>query len=312
MLVAGVSMIALLRRAERRPDTDWFARTSSVQTMRTWARRAAEAADLPAPFRPPYLEWAAGGGGGTALFGPGERLGMFRCRAFLLLHRADEVLVLEEDEAGEVRAESLPIREIDLVEQGRVLLNSWLVLRAAGRRVFLQYNSVVEPLFQPIVRAVRAERPAAGLPVEEGLEAFAAECLAAVPPEEIRYVNYARASLLPGETVRRLLYQPPFAAPSSAWPWPVRPRPSHLLLLTDAALLSIRAEPVPRIAYGYVCRCVPRPHLGTLRVERAAEGRTGGRRLTLVVTAGGGPTLRLEYAPTAANEAALRDFGAGG
>jgi hypothetical protein len=267
--------------------------TAFEQTRRSWAQRIESPAELPPAFR--------------GLFDPDRPLpyavltptyeGFLRRLNAKLAWCTDDTLTVAEQTRDRLTTTVFPFAALDFLELGCVLLKSWLSVAGAAA-VTLEFNTVTDYLFTPIVDAIRgipmlAERPASrGHGAVRGTQP---QELVALRERDVKLAYYAWCSVPPGDDLQAILYQG--AARYGAL---ARSVPAHATLLTGRELILIRDAPGGQ-RYGSVRTFIPLDRLAGAALE---ERRPGAFTLKLCLRGGG----ILEATFAAANVPAVRDL----
>ncbi len=139
------------------------------------------------------------------------------------------------------------VKDVSYVEVGKVLLQSWVKISGVADRGMpnsseFKFNTVTEHLFAPLVEKIR---PAAGCSqgIDQALERSNFNFLSRA---NLKLMNYARRSILPGEQVIASLLQPEIWAKvltlfNKTFYHTISP--AHLSILTDRELILIKEDP---------------------------------------------------------------------
>ena len=233
---------------------------------------------IPEPFQPfiqddralPYL-----------IYSPSDTWGRHKVNARLTMLSDQGVSILESTSGG-VRVRKWTFTDIDYVEQGTVLLYSWLRLSGVvnGRLTAIQveYNAAAEPLFTRLAQAVRMTWMGSGTGNMERDK----ENLFGLAAMNYKFGNYARESILRG--VLATVFQPEITKPFLIF-FRRRLAAAYLCVLTDKELIFLSndnsegAEDTSR--YGVVRRYIPLTKIQGWKLESAACNKTGIWRLEL-------------------------------
>jgi len=124
-------------------------------SVETWSKLVTDASNLPArvacavteAFKTfPYCVWA-----------PAAAIGLERSRPTYLCLGEGEIGILR-DGGRKVNSMVISLNDIDEVETGAELLQSWIAFHYSGRRDAVYFNSVGSPLYQQVAAAYRAAR----------------------------------------------------------------------------------------------------------------------------------------------------------
>lgn len=260
----------------KEPLSEAWNRGGSVET---WSRIIRTRDALPAPFdraagwlideEPalPYIVYAP------------RLIGTRRRTAERLVALAGETLYIWERAGRQVSMTAYSLSNISAVEVGDILLYSWLMImgltsEGVASATTVEFNTVSLSCFQPFISRLRpaaAVEPASNWAGERDKFNY-------LEPVSYKFMNFARASLLPGETVIDHLWQPriqrhvltvlghSFSRPVSG---------AHITILTDKEVILISedertAEPTGG-RYGSVRRYVPLERIAGLSVVARGE-----------------------------------------
>jgi hypothetical protein len=138
------------------------------------------------------------------------------------------------------------VGNVNYVQVGVILLQAWITLRGiAGNGVLtsstLKFNTVTRYMFDPILARLRSA--ADGCPgVDLNVERAKFDYLCSL---NFKFMNFARGSILPGERVVHVLWQPQIRAALLTLlgrPFFRTICPAHLAILTDRELIMIRDD----------------------------------------------------------------------
>lgn len=170
-------------------------------------------------------------------------------------------------------------KDIHFVEMGAILLYAWLTLRgrtSVGALISstLKFNAVTGSLFNPILAIVRRTDPAApdtNLAEERAKFRYLRDI-------NFKFMNYARRTVVPGETVEKIVFQPEIKTELLR----VLGRSfyrtlttAHLSILTDKELIVIRDDEEDQwnqdIRYGGIWTYVPLDMIQSATVAAKTE-----------------------------------------
>ncbi len=288
------------------------AMTGARQTMSSWARVIESPEGVPEAFRSvfdaalgrehpfPYTVFA------PAIAG-------FRQRTTeKLLCAVHDTIYIWERRGSQITLAAYPAATISDVELGEILLFSWLTIggvtqTGSAAATTVEFNTVTGRHFAPFMKMLRPP-PVDQDPADRDAELAKFDHLAT---ESFKFRSFACTSLLPGEQVRQVVWQPKMSAPLARfWKFIVYRTLAlaHLAILTDKEFIVIqddaRSSENRGARYGGKWRYVALPRISAAALsEQADEG------ITLSLTlAPGGRQLDLLFAATRAGEVArLRD-----
>lgn len=237
-----------------------------------WARRLTDLSQVPRVFREALPHRAESIP--HIIYAPTDRWGWRKAHPKILCVAQDAVTLLELGRNG-VGSLTIPLSAVAGVEMGRILLYSWLTITGTGRNgtvaVKVEFNSVVESVFQPLAAMIRTAT--AGIHAGDR-EALRHEWrkLDPLAKESYKYANFAKASLLPGERVRVTAFEP--GIQRKTWRGTRTVVPANLAVLTDRELILIRDAPRREALenYGGVWHYLALERVAGLAVEQERDG----------------------------------------
>jgi hypothetical protein len=189
-------------------DTKWYSYTSSTQTMRTWARRLSALDEIPQVFQsafPPFGECFP-----YTLLIPEDRVSIFEKRNKQLICVFGDRFVHLEALRNEIKTFSAMFADVLYVEMGKILLHSWMkIVTLTGTRS-IRFNTTNDYLFLPIIETIREGMIDSRLPDELILEEDkqALSQFDHLTDVNIKFRNYGRRGVRPGDAVMGIVYQP--------------------------------------------------------------------------------------------------------
>lgn len=208
-------------------------------TTSYWARPIQSFEEIPNAFKEflpqselfPYI-----------IYSPPDSWGEKKTNAKLTCMYQDKVVVLEVIR-NEVNTTCYWFKDIDYIEQGTMLLYSWIGIHGfvdgALSNSIVEYNSVVTPYFHPIVRAIRQVQPISET-IGDNRDLSKLDYLNVL---NYKFFNYSHDSILPGEEIIGTVYQPAVYEKSMFFFTRVVTL-SHLTILTNKELIIIKEEEV--------------------------------------------------------------------
>ncbi len=248
---------------------------SSIHTMKSWAVKIDVKEKIPAVFQKtmeqvlkectdiPYMIYAP----------RNEKKGKPAQDTLLAMSGKVVWILLDEDEEATVFR--FPMDEIQVIQVGNVLLQSWI--KVCGHTsngndcVTVYFDTVVEELFVPLVETVRSHM--IGIDSESGTTET--EELNYLKEMSLKFYNYAVQSVLPGQKVCCSVFQPGVLGMASSSSSDHDTTPS-LLVLTDEELTVIqetkqeKGESVRK--YSGIWSHVPRRAIVRVATETLDEG----------------------------------------
>lgn len=207
---------------------------SSTITMKNWAIKIADIEELPQHFKPGAEDLLNYYKGETSIiYAPSKD----HNDAVLIL--LDEEVVVLEKQGEDIKTARFSMEEVQLVQMGSVLLDSWLKVCGKTDRSHscetVYFNTVMDALFEPVMETLRRKM----LQLANKEAPIENEQLNDLKEISLKFYNYGTMSLLPGQRVLACAYQP--GVKLSFWKrGSGRETEPHLLILTEEELLMIK------------------------------------------------------------------------
>ena len=230
-------------------DTAWYSHTSSVQTMKTWARVVPTQEDLPQEFQDAFPDYC-GTFPYTVLI-PVNRYTFLQKRNAQVICLHGERVTLMEYQRDRIKTVSCRLSDITCFVRKKVLLNSRLTFYGASEPLTTAFNTTNEICFEPIVNAVRqAMQKRRGEDLHSTDHQREMAKFDYLKNLNFKYMNYGRRCIWAGDTVLNTLYQPEHCI--RAWTFLNKPfmrqyATSHLSILTEHELILIQESKPTRI-----------------------------------------------------------------
>ncbi len=195
-----------------------------------------------------------------------------RAKLFSML---DDGVMYFEDMKTEVKQLFYPFRDILYLEMGRMLLSSWMtihgIVNGQYRQSTISYNTVRDDLFDPIIERIRTQIT----PQDKLLEGKNGERLSDLKQLDTKFLNYTKQSLLPGEQIINIIYQPKVLSETGITIESL-PEHTHAVVLTDNELILIKEDNHKykniHSNYGVVRDFIPLGHIRDMITEVYASG----------------------------------------
>jgi hypothetical protein len=251
--------------------------SADQMTRRSWARKIASFDEIPDLFVPianglipdkhhiPYM-----------VLTPTFEGFLRRENEKLVICLYHKLYILENDRQG-ISVTSFAIDEINRLEFGKILLTAWFLIQGTNNTgmistSLMRFNSVTDFLFYPIIESIRKKRaPAGQFDLTNEREKFTP-----LQKDNIKFMSYARNSLLSGEQVNQYFFQPELKiARLRIFGKTVLRRTiclTHLLIHTDHELIFIQEdESIHRLQdkerYGATWSYLPLSHIQDVAIE---------------------------------------------
>lgn len=279
--------------------------TGARQTMMAWSKVIESEAEIPEIYRPalePLL--AASPNFPHLVLAPPLDKFLRRTTEKLVCDSPQAMHILESSK-GQVLRKSYPYQNIVMLEVGVVLLNSWFSIHGfnsegeAGRST-IEINTTSDRYYAAFLKKIRPaaeENSASQLKAEKDKFDYLSD-------PNFKFMNYARNSLVAGETVLQSLLQPEIRQPVwkiFGWTYYRVMSLAHLAILTDKELILIRdderARGIRESRHGGVWQYIP---LGSIRSVAIEAGEA--ELLHLSIDLSSGETLKKIFAAASKSE----------
>ncbi len=237
--------------------------SEAEQTRETWALLIRSVDNVPEAYRSFFAPFLAQGHRFPyTLLIPGYERYKRKTTEKLICEIGGDIYILEKSDAG-FEFCCYPLDTIDAIEFSRMLLDASLTLHGlddSGRpaSTMLQFNSVTDYLFTPLIWTMRGAAHAAEVkeysPINEPFKRWGSD--------HLKFSNFARHSLLPDEKVVRAILQPEIRRrmiPLLLKSWQRTLSPAHMSILTDRELILFREKvwPGTQDRYGGIWDYIP-------------------------------------------------------
>jgi hypothetical protein len=238
-------------------------RSEAEQTKETWAVWIKSFDEVPEAYRSFFSPFMVRGQDFPyTLLAPAYERFRRKTTEKLICEIGGDIYILEKSGTGfEVRYYSLDT--LDYIEFSRMLLDASLTLHGLNdpgnpASTMLEFNSVTDFLFTPLIWTMRGAthetEEKAYSPVHEQFERWG--------PERLKFINFARHSLLPDEDAVQAILQPEIRHRMFTLLWKTWYRtlsPAHMCILTDRELILFREKvwPGTQDRYGGIWDYIP-------------------------------------------------------
>jgi hypothetical protein len=227
-----------------------------------------------------------------------------------LLCVVNDVFYIWEREGSQIAPTTFPVKTIGAIEVGRILLYSWLtIIGVTGEGVatsfVIPFNTATGRHLEPFINKMRP----ASTDIDEicwGAEKAKFDYLGSV---DFKFMNYARKSLLRGETVVHIVWQPQIRErifTLFGWEFHRTLALKHFVILTDKEVIVIgddkHISDHRGFRYGGIWQFIPLSHIVEVGLIDQANGMV---ILSLALAHG---DQRMEWVFEASNKPALKDL----
>lgn len=179
-----------------------------AKDMETWPRQIKAYEELPKQYQHffevfqdgriplPYV-----------IFVPAMQWRKRNCKEKLLCLTASEISIYERDNE-DIFKEGLTFESIHFIEEGTVLLYSWIKVHGNAdgklKTIQVEFNTVTKNLFHPVILELRK----GALGYEDKKNEPNNTRIAQLKEKSYKFMNYGLDSLLPGQAIKALMFQP--------------------------------------------------------------------------------------------------------
>lgn len=249
---------------------------SSKETMKYWALRI----DSPEEVPPVFKDEVKGIVGDSAdvpyiIFAPqNERLGK-PAQDTLLAMTKESIWVLEDNEEN-IRQTRFAMQEIQLLQVGSILLNSWIKICGMSDDQYackvIHYDTVLEDLFIPVIdKAHIGMLKLADVKTEPQISELEYLNDNRLKDTSLKFYQYGAQSLLPGQKICCSIYQPRLEEKDQPG-MTDQERAPHLSILTDEELIIIQetqqAKEATTKKYSGIWTHIPLRYIQEIKMER--------------------------------------------
>ena len=247
------------------------------RSLASWAIRIKSYADLPTKYQDFFKPYATGERPFPyVLRTPSYEGYLHRASEKLVYVMGEEVYILEAS-GDDYKTICYPFADIAYIETRTVLLDSSIKLSGVTRQgervaISFRFNSVTDHLFIPILNSIRL----AGADPQSTVQSSELEKFDHWARVNYKFMNYARRSLLAGETVFQAILQPKISVKVMQVLGKAYYRtlsPPHATILTDWELIVIREEQRQRgDEYGGLWDFISLDKIAALALEGRVDG----------------------------------------
>jgi hypothetical protein len=266
--------------------------TLSSRTTRQWAKLLESADQIPlgfvqdfpkdiTPF--PYT-----------LLVPPDSISFRHFFSASLISILDDKIVVLSQKGNKVHSRNLFFDQINHLETGNVLLNSWITIKAPGFSITIPHNTVHRRLFDPLISRIRNIPPSD--PFAEITTDTEKAKLNYLFRIDYKYGSYGRDAIAPGSKVMRILYEKNRLAGYYGLfgiRFMKKIRTSHCSILTDRELITIReSESLKKdnqALYGKVITFTPLSSIQDILLTKEKASQF------ITITLSGGDTVSTQY-----------------
>ncbi|EGD51121.1 hypothetical protein TheetDRAFT_2057 [Thermoanaerobacter ethanolicus JW 200] len=230
-----------------------------MPSIDSWARTIKDYSEIPEMFKSYYdKNFKDSTRFLNAVYTPADSWGRRKTNDKLMFLYENNVVFLEKMK-NSINAVSYPIENINYIENGSILLYSWLKINGniegETRSFVLEYNTVVENIFKPIIEKLRILLcDIETSDKEKEIDDF--DCLRDI---NYKFMNYAKKAVLNGEKVIDFLYQADIKVPYFKFFKKLKST-SHMIIFTNKELIILQeenAKSIKDVKYGGIWIYIP-------------------------------------------------------
>jgi hypothetical protein len=250
------------------------------KSVGAWPRVVKSYKDVPSEFLRVFPEYEAAFP--YTLVIPEEKGTFFQSlKTAKMLCVSENRLFLLENNRGIAVSREIPLDSIVSLEHGRILLKSWLKLSTGSNTITIPFNTVHENLFLPVIEAIRpAAKSEALSPLSQIRHQQELSKLGYLWKTNFKYFNLSRKSILPGESIDEVVYQPEIefsALTLFRKPIIQRTLTGHLAILTENEFILIKevekTKAPQHVLYGGIFTYLPLKQISNVTFE-VKKGKT--------------------------------------
>jgi len=283
---------------------EWYSyKRSMPKSVSAWPRVVKSYKDVPLEFLRVFPEYEA-----TfpyTLVIPEEKGAFFQSlKSAKMLCVSESRLILLENVRGMAVSREIPLDSIVSLEHGRILLNSWLKISTGSNTITISFNTAHENLFLPVIEAIRPAVKHEGMsPLSQIRHQEELAKLGYLWKTNFKYFNLSRKSILPGESIREVVYQPEMKLSTlTLFKKPVfsRALTGHLVILTGNELILIneveKTKDSQHLLYGGIFTYLPLKHIANVTFNE----KKGETDCVMTVTLSDETSYRAEFSSDSA------------
>jgi hypothetical protein len=247
------------------------------KTMKTWAKIIESYQEIPDHFKDTFQTLPVNGGGFPyTVLTSSTTQGFFYKEKPKLVCSFDHKLYIIEESKGGVSCACFPVKDINYVEMGSILLRSWI--RISGitsnglKSSMFTFNTVTSKYFKPIIEALRTNtNNSADTDLETERNKFNY-----LNKLNYKFMNFARLSIMPGEEVLCTVLQPEvqvelFNILKKSLFRTISP--AHITILTDSELIIIKdqRQRFTQNKYGGIWNYIPLEKITSLSLAEQTD-----------------------------------------
>jgi len=296
-------------------STRWYAYMSSTETMRTWVEPIKSYEEIPQEFQAAFPKYK--GEFPYTLFIPEDKYTLFLQRNKKIMCIVDDQIVLLEIERNKVNKFASPLSEVLYLEQGKILLYSWLTITTLSGSISVKFNTTNDVLFEPLINQIR--QGVGSLPFlemalgEDEQELAKFDYLSTV---NYKYMNYGRKSIRPGDTIVAMIHEPERCIQEYTLFNKTlfrRYTTSHLSILTEKELILIKQNKQIKTdkedLHGGVFTYIPRHRIQNISFSPKSENTQTAMQIALPADICLSSEFSLDNEELAAFQQKCRDIG---
>jgi hypothetical protein len=260
-----------------------------IRVVDSWPREIKSYEELPEAFRDIFdLYFLNPTPFPYTIFELPDRWGRRKANAKLIVACKDVIYIFEKNKK-EVSGTHFCFKDIDYVENGTVLLHSWMTLNGVSDRgrssLAVEYNTVVENMFKHIVEKFRiAANNLDQSELQKGLLKNEHRKFDYLSTINFKYMNFSRRSIMPGEKVIQIVFQPDLRVKVYKF-FQKMLLFTHILILTDHELIIVKDdESLKRthvVRYGGIWNYIPLSNITSLTLRDHETDPTTDLEITL-------------------------------
>jgi hypothetical protein len=256
-------------------DNDISHLSAAQQTRLSWTKFIATYDQLPPAYQKAYDElFTVGGKFPYTLWTPGYA-DLLKPVPERLICTSEESIIIFEKRGEKIRHVSMKYDSISYIENGIVLLHSWLTIFGIDQNgeiaaPSIRYNTVSEEMVLPILASLRVSPDRQRVsPLDVEMARF--DYLSKI---NFKFMNYGRSSIRNGDQVLKIVLQPEIREEIVrifGISFSKQVSPDHIVILTKDEIISIRNTGKVS-SYGGIWNYIPREKISSVSLENDDNG----------------------------------------
>jgi hypothetical protein len=273
--------------------------------MDSWAREIKSYQEVPEEFKKVLASFETGQSRFPyTLYAPPDKWGLRKKTHAKLIVIFDHKILFAEKVKNGIVTQEFEFENVNYIERGTLLLYSWIrIVGMIDNNIFnvvIEFNSVVKHLFEQIIKSLRISLNNIALRENAPFEAESQK-FDYLMKIDYKYMNYSRDSIIPGERVCSIIYQPVVSKKDFIFFTTIKIFPCSLVLTENELIVIHDEERQSKSRYGGIWTYIPIRKIIDLKLD--VDSKTNDTNLNLSLL--GNDALHFKFS---AVEAELKKF----